>query len=193
MSYNKYIKYKTKYLMLKQMQGGKKDETGITITPIHTMTPSDTNEFVIMTSDHTTMKTIGKGEIWNDKYVRDLIKYSKQDFNQPNPSYYHYVIKKDNRVAGYVGLHPMIYPYKGELQLRYIISPEYRGQGIATDAVKKFIGIVRKKVMKYHHRIWSVNLDQNVPANKVSLKAGLTYTQREKIDGEWYNYYLLNL
>lgn len=187
--YEKYIKYKNKYLMLKQMVGG----NNIIIKPIRKISNDEIIALSDITTNPDTMKTIGKGSLWNIKYIEDLVKYSQIDVNLPDPQYYHYIIKKNNNVVGYVGLHPMVPPYQGELQLRYIISPDYRGQGIATIAVKKIIATLRKKLIGYHKRVWSVNADKNIPANKVSLKVGFKFIIQLPINDEMYNYYELIL
>lgn len=194
--YEKYIKYKNKYLLLKQMNsmsngmsGGKKTTDSVTLKPIHTINNTEIQALADITSNPETMRTIGKGMTWDVKYIRDLVKYSRMDITGPNPQYYHFIIKKNNNVVGYIGIHPMIAPYRGELQLRYIISPDYRGQGIATLAVKELINTLRKKLIGYNKRIWSVNADKNIPANKVSINAGLKFITQLPIDSELYNYY----
>lgn len=200
--YEKYIKYKNKYLLLKQMStldgmsgmsngmsGGKNTTNSIKIKPIHTINNTEIIKLADITSNPETMRTIGKGTVWDVKYIRDLVKYSRMDITVPNPQYYHFIIKKNNDVVGYVGIHPMIAPYRGELQLRYIISPDYRGQGIATIAVKEIINTLRKKLIGYNKRIWSVNADKNIPANKVSINTGLKFITQLPIDNELYNYY----
>ena len=139
------------------------------------------------------MSTIGKGRLWDVEHIKKLIKYSRIDSAKSNPQNYHFVIKKEDKVVGYVGIHPMIAPYRGELQIRFIVSPEHRGQGIATTAVRKMIAILRNRLSEYHKRIWSVNASENISANKVSTNAGLKFIIQLPIDGEMYNYHELVL
>lgn len=188
---HKYYKYKNKYMNLKkniEMEGGKINK--IKIIPMYQMTDDDIMKFEKITQDRDTMKTIGSGNIWDKKYIKELIEHSKMDETNDKQKYYHYVIKDGkNRIIGYVGMHPMFKPNDDELQVRYFISPKHRGKNYATKAVIMMIEMNKNKLNKYNKYLWSINLVNNLSANRVSEKVGFKFLEKRTIHGKEINCY----
>lgn len=88
-----------------------------------------------------------------------------EERNIPNSKYVTYVIidKDNNRELGCI--------FTLENHIAYEIFPEYRCQGIATEALKYITSKINRPVLEIQ-----VN---NIPSKKVALKAGYTFIKNE--------------
>jgi RimJ/RimL family protein N-acetyltransferase len=128
---------------------------------------SEINELMIILSNKETMKWIKNGKPWTIDYINDLIKYSKEDYdnNFKNIEYVYLCVILNNKVIGFCGLHPMIKIKStiNGLQILIIVHPEYRGKGISKLMIEK---LLKFNNIFLHKNIYSLVSISNIPSNK---------------------------
>ena len=89
---------------------------------------------------------------------------------------YKFAVLIDGEFAGSIG----IYKEKGFYVMGYYVLPEYRGKGIATNAVRKLFDIIRSnpnvKVIRAETK------ENNIPSLRVLRKNGFRMIRRNKRD-----------
>lgn len=76
-------------------------------------------------------------------------------------------LKHDNRFIGSIGF----INENGKVQFGYALSPNYWNKGVATEASKAVLELLKRQVDI--HRIWTFIDAENVASGKVLLKCGL--------------------
>jgi RimJ/RimL family protein N-acetyltransferase len=76
-------------------------------------------------------------------------------------------LKPDNRFIGSIG----VMNENGKVHFGYCISPAYWGQGLATEACKSVLRLLRQQ--KDVHRIWTFIDAENVASGRVLIKSGM--------------------
>lgn len=161
----------------------------IKLLPFSKITKQNIQQLLKISTDMDTMKYICSGkQIWDEKTILDLMKYSKDDeSNKNNRLYYHYAIMKNKKLVGYIGLHPMFSPYKNDLQIRVFLDPDERGHNYSVLAIKKLLKMKKKNIIQ--KQIWCVSKTTNIPSNKMAFKSGGFFMKTIKIGDEKYNIY----
>ena len=126
---------------------------------------------------------LGKGSPWNIKYVRELYDFAIADLNDKERQYYHWIIiLYNNEVAGYVGLHPTGFVEFSGLQMRYFVTPDKHGQGIATDAVNLMINKLKND--GFNKQLWAFIEENNQPSIAVAVKTGFNPVGKIQFEGK---------
>lgn len=131
------------------------------------ITEDDFQDIFSLTRQEKIMKYVGNGKAWNDKKVKNFIKYNLEEvkLDDKKRTEYYYKIVKDNLFAGIIGFH---YSY-GKYVLTVYLMKSKQGKGYFTQALE----LLMKKIKKYKphvDRLYSqVYLDNEV-MNKVMEK-----------------------
>lgn len=81
-------------------------------------------------------------------------------------------LKVDNRFIGNISF----MNDNGQVQIGYVISPNYWNQGLTTEACKEVLELLKKQ--KDIYRIWTFIDAENVASGKVLVKSGLVEEAR---------------
>ena len=103
---------------------------------------------------------------------------------------YALIHKADSKVIGYCGVKykpNILGPSVGCPDIGYRMLPEYRGQGLGTEAVKACLNYAREKLGLT--RIIGEVAEENIASNKLLLKLGFKLTEKYEKDGFKLNRY----
>lgn len=103
------------------------------ILPINQESDDQLDELAIIGSNPVIYKQIGYGQPWNHKYIRQLREYGLMDAAQGKQDYLHWSILNNDKVVGYIGIHPEKAQFPG-MQLRSFVEASEQGKGIGTKA-----------------------------------------------------------
>ena len=92
--------------------------------------------------------------------------------------------KETNKLIGDCGLGPSPY-IEGELEIFYILSKDYWGKGIMTEAASVILNYGLKKL--YLNKIIATVLPQNIASKRVLEKIGLIYRRTIDVGGYYYS------
>ena len=81
-------------------------------------------------------------------------------------------LKGENRFVGSLGF----INENGKVQFGYALSPNYWNRGVATEACKAVLELLKRQ--KDIHRVWTFTDAENVASGKVLLKCGLVEEAR---------------
>lgn len=123
---------------------------------------SQAKQLIDIHNNELIMPFIGDGNRWTTAYVAELIKYDNNDFIRKNDYNMQWIIQTGDVVIGYISLRP-VKRVDGVVQLRYFVDPDFRGNSIATEAVKMVISNIGKDILS----VWA----QINPENKASIRA----------------------
>lgn len=136
------------------------------ILPINQASDDQLDELAIIGSNPVIYKQIGYGQPWNHKYVRQLREYALMDAAQGKQDYLHWLILNNNKVVGYIGIHPAPSEFPG-MQLRSFVDPLEQGKGIGTKATLLVLSELRGR-----GNIWAFISPTNKASMRVKEKAG---------------------
>ena len=119
------------------------------------------------------MSNIGNGQLCDRNKLMEKVNANIQDskINIRLRKYYHWVLLIDEKVVGYIGLHPMISNKDNTLQLRIIVSEKERGKNYGTNAVRELLKMERTSIPFY---ICALVNDKNNASIRIMEKAGMT-------------------
>jgi len=117
---------------------------------IHEINKEQFEQLYKIVSNEEIMKWIGNGKIWTKEKIMELMKYSKEDFNNnfKISKYLYNVVLHKNNVIGLIGLHP----YKinnNSIQITLLLSKEYQGKKLSKRLLNKIILLKKKYFNKY--------------------------------------------
>ena len=112
---------------------------------IHEINKEQFEQLYNIVNDIDIMKWIGNGKIWTKEKIMELMKYSKEDFdnNFKSSKYLYNVVLHKNKVIGLIGLHP----YKinnNSLQITLLLSKDYQGKKLSKKLLNKIISFKKK-------------------------------------------------
>ena len=111
----------------------------ISLIPLHKISKEDEIDLVNIVSNKTVMKYIATGETWDSKYIKELIKFSRDeaDISEKKRKYLHYGIILNTKLIGYVGIRPTQLDVAPGSQIRIIIDPVYQKRGLSQGVLCK--------------------------------------------------------
>lgn len=135
--------------------------------------------------------SVEQGLVKNKQDAQDVInniwlaEYKKYGYAR-----YALIHKADSKVIGYCGIkyRPNILgPGVGCPDIGYRMLPEYRGQGLGTEAIKACLNYAREKLGLT--RIIGEVAEENIASNKLLLKLGFKLTEQYEKNGFKLNRY----
>ena len=151
------------------------------------LTVDHIDSLIPITIDQPTMLNIGNGEVWDRKKLLEKAESNITD-SKMDPrlrKYYHWVVLLNDKVIGYLGLHPMV--KRDDLQFRIIISSKERGKNYATTAIKNLLCMENVSIPFIINGV--VN-PLNLASISMMKKAGMVQSQDIKIKGITYNVFV---
>jgi len=159
----------------------------IRLVTFENTTDRQIDELLQLTTNHTIMENIGRGELWDRIRIQNLIKDSKQDANIliEKRSYFNWLVCLkfgQHRVVGFVSLRPMtkyltsISIGKSDLQIRIFTYPS---QGYGTNIIKA----ITKFIKKTPFTLWAIIHEDNQISINFFKKNGWTPMGKIKISG----------
>jgi [ribosomal protein S5]-alanine N-acetyltransferase len=98
--------------------------------------------------------------------ARSFLNYTIPMWDQGLEFTYSIRVKDSNRFIGGIGA----INEDGKVQVGYVITPTFWGQGITTEACTKLVELLKKEISV--HRIWTFIDSENIASAKVLLKSG---------------------
>ena len=149
--------------------------TSITLIPLDELTTQQENDLAKIALEKDIVKFALHGKKWDSKAMRKMTEDDKE--LGPERQYFNWGIIVDNKIIGFMGLHPMIETLPininlldNEVQLKIFVGSKYRGKGYSKASHNYLfdnLGPVLSTTYK-KSRIWSLNDVTNIAANKVS-------------------------
>lgn len=176
------------------------------LLPINKINHIQIEQLLQITNDKNIMKSIGKGNIWDKKYIEEIIKDEENQYKKLHcyKKYYSFILICNNKVIGYISgrKNRNILPKKSspyDLLLRMFIGSQYIGKGYGKLILKLFI-------QKYTNIINNMNLkdkniklisdidETNLPSIKIHLANEFKYIDTIKYPNKkFYERYVLEL
>jgi RimJ/RimL family protein N-acetyltransferase/16S rRNA G966 N2-methylase RsmD len=131
-------------------------------------------------TDQKIMKWVGKGNLWSQTYLEDLLKFSILDWNKSSNErdYYNWVILdsigEDDYLIGFIQLRRI--KKSKELYIRIFLDPQFQGVGSAHQA----IDIALNELNNLDPVIKTVFADidpANIKSTKLFRRVGFAYTK----------------
>lgn len=119
----------------------------ISLIPLHQLKDHQIISLSYISSDRNVMSYIGSGKPWDYEHVTKLIEDSRNDVIEiPDPSHRQYlhwgiVLNENDRLIGYLGLHPTERLEAPGSQVRIFLDPSYQGKHYAKFAVQRLQSI----------------------------------------------------
>ena len=104
--------------------------------------------------------------------ARNFLTYAVGAWDKGVEYVYGIRLKGDNQFVGSIG----VINENGKAHFGYSLSPIYWNKGLATEACKAVVGLLKKE--KQLHRIWTFIDAENVASGKVIMKCGLVEEAR---------------
>ena len=111
--------------------------------------------------------------------ARNFLSYAVKAWENGTEYVFGIRLRKDNQFIGSIG----VINENGKAHFGYALSPIYWNQGLATEACKALISLLRSK--KSLHRIWTFIDAENVASGRVIEKSGL---KQEAILVKWFRF-----
>lgn len=137
------------------------------------------------------MPEVYKYQSWRPEDIEEIEEFIKKNIsvcpNTKNTWMQLAVCLKEGRLIGDIGIHFLEDDY--QIEIGYTLSPEYQGNGYATEAVKAVINYVFSKLKK--HRITASVDPDNIKSIKLLEKIGFRkeahFIKSFRIDNRWYD------
>lgn len=165
------------------------------IPTISRLNDSDYDDIFTLTQKPHIMSSIGNGHIWSSKKIKDLLKFSNEDWKKPaNSEYFYWKINFDDTFVGLVSFHvsPWVQKFAPKLTneffLTIIIDDDFHGQGIAPIAINLAIEEIAKykKNIKFVYALINIT---NKPSHSAILKSDFTSITKFKYYNKLYILY----
>jgi len=135
---------------------------------IHEINKEQFIELYNIVSNENIMKWIGNGKIWTKEKLIELIKYSKEDFNNnfKTSKYLYNIILHKNKVIGLIGLHPFKIN-NNSLQITILLSLDYQGKKLSKKILNKIISLKKEYFKNYD--LYYIYKKNNIKSGNVIL------------------------
>ena len=135
---------------------------------IHELNKEQFIQLYNIVNDIEIMKWIGNGKIWTKEKIMELMKYSKEDFNDnfKSSKFLYLIVLHKNNIIGLVSLHP----YKinnNSLQITILLSQDYQGKKLSKRIINKII-LMKKKYFK-NYDLFYIFKKSNIKSSNVVL------------------------
>lgn len=115
------------------------------LIPFYKLNKAQISELKKIVQNANIMQFIGKGNIWSQDHLDDLINYSREDTGKENREYYYFgIVISDKRLIGFLNVHPCPkFLNNGPcLQLQYGLNPEFQGRGYMSQSISKLLKLI---------------------------------------------------
>lgn len=158
----------------------------VTLLPLEQSNDQQLYELSIIGSDPKIFINIGKGEPWDINYVSNLKSQAITDIVNSNQDYKHWIILNNNKVVGYIGIHPTNFVEFPGSQVRYFISPDEQNKGFATSALQIMITLLNNR------SLWAFVSGNNSASITVLKNVGFNFTGKVQIGDSILDSYHIN-
>jgi [ribosomal protein S5]-alanine N-acetyltransferase len=133
----------------------------------------DLDRLAELVSDPEAVRYIGDGEPASRAHARHWLERTISHYSRSGFGYWRVSLRGKSELIGWCGPCPLTVEENAEIQLGYLLAPEYWGQGIATEAAIAarehafaFLGVERLIALidRMNHR-----------SKRVAAKVGMTY------------------